>query len=54
MLDDLALPGDGGCIGGSCPECGKGPALCGEAPGFLLSSLPPPKIDDIDMPPEGR
>jgi hypothetical protein len=53
ILDDLALPGDGGCIGGSCPECGKEPELWGDTAGFLVSS-PPPKIDDMDMPPEGR
>jgi hypothetical protein len=53
MLDDLALPGDGGCIGGSAAEEGKGPELCGETAAFLGSSAPP-RIDDIDMPPEGR
>jgi hypothetical protein len=53
MLDDLALPGDGGCIGGSAAEDGKGPELCGETAVFLGSSVPP-RMDDIDMPPEGR
>jgi hypothetical protein len=50
MLDDRALPGEGGGI-----VLGVGVAVgsvFGELCGFL-SSLPP-KMDDIDMPPGGR
>lgn len=39
-------------MGGRIAAC-RGPELCGETAGFLVSS-PPPNIDDIDMPPEGR
>lgn len=47
ILDDLALPGDGGCINlvvGEGPNAGP----CGES-GGLRSSLPP-SIADIDIP----
>lgn len=50
MLDDLALPGDGGGIvfGVDAPMV----AAFGELCGWLLS--PPPSMDEIDMLPEGR
>lgn len=48
ILDDLALPGDGGCIDLDVEE-GPWTEPCGE-PGGLRSSPPPPSIADIDIP----
>lgn len=50
ILDDLALPGDGGGIDFGVDIVAAWE--CGELCGFLSS--PPPKIDNIDMPPAGR
>lgn len=47
ILDDLALPGDGGCIDLDVEE-GPIAGPCGD-PGGLRSS-PPPSIADIDIP----
>ncbi len=49
-LDARALPGDGGGIDLGVPV-GSGGKL-GDVCGFLSS--PPPRMDDIDMPPDGR
>lgn len=50
MLDDLALPGDGGgmVFGVDALMVVAFGELCG------LRSSPPPSIDDIDIPPVGR
>lgn len=50
MLDDLALPGDGGCI---VLTVGEGAVweVCGELFGFIVS--PPPRSAEMGIPTPG-